>query len=554
MNQDTKLFGIMVLLAISLMVLFSVVQCSAEEDTSPPPSIVTTPKPEPEPPAPTQYTLTVTAGEGGTVSSNGGTYDEGTQVTITATPNEGYEFVGWEGSDSESNSLSVTLNGNTIVQAVFQSKISLIRSTIIGESNEVKTGFSMMGIFQFNDNNIFFLPSDFFTLPTYPLLHLKRDTIWQLEKVYSEFNEMQVWRDVKKIDEYNFVVADQGLEFGQEDRNQIVDLSLLEMGETYIFNFTNNQLSRKILSPNRGFYHSIDVGDLNNDKNLEIVSMYMALPSEYNEPLNGTNMYMFSEQTENSNNFINTTNKINPIDYYSKSSGAIIIDDFNGDNQPDLIKFSYKKPVGYNLDENHEYSYVLFSNNPSSNKIEVKLRKERFEEFPNDYGIAWARSSDIDKDGDLDLIVFMEEGNGGFKLDSWKNDSFGDFSFHQRIISTENFEPPGKKLNSRDFEIYDFDNDGDLDIFLQPQGQIPYPINFSKYIYLNNDGIFEKNSEDLIWDQNPNSEFEIVPIFFLKFIKIGGKPGFFGIKSFDETTGSEVEDGRLEIYEFLISN
>ncbi len=98
MNQDTKLFGIMTLLAISLMVLFSVVQCSAEEDTSPPPSIVTTPKPEPEPPAPTQYTLTVTAGEGGTVSSNGGTYDEGTSVTITATPNEGYEFVGWTGA------------------------------------------------------------------------------------------------------------------------------------------------------------------------------------------------------------------------------------------------------------------------------------------------------------------------------------------------------------------------------------------------------------------------------------------------------------------------
>ena len=120
MNQDTKLFGIMVLLAISLMVLFSVVQCSAEEDTAPPPSIVTTPKPEPEPtPATTQYTLTVTAGEGGTVSTDGGTYDEGTSVTITATPYEGYEFVGWEGSESDSSSLSLTLNGNTTVQALF---------------------------------------------------------------------------------------------------------------------------------------------------------------------------------------------------------------------------------------------------------------------------------------------------------------------------------------------------------------------------------------------------------------------------------------------------
>ena len=43
---------------------------------------------------PTQYTLTVTAGEGGTVSTQGGTYNE-TELTITATPDEGYVFTGW---------------------------------------------------------------------------------------------------------------------------------------------------------------------------------------------------------------------------------------------------------------------------------------------------------------------------------------------------------------------------------------------------------------------------------------------------------------------------
>ena len=42
-----------------------------EEDTTPPPQ-VQQPTPEPEPQAPTQYTLTVTAGEGGTVSTEGG--------------------------------------------------------------------------------------------------------------------------------------------------------------------------------------------------------------------------------------------------------------------------------------------------------------------------------------------------------------------------------------------------------------------------------------------------------------------------------------------------
>ena len=40
------------------------------------------------------YTLTVTAGEGGSVSTEGGEYEEGTEVTVTATSEEGYEFIG----------------------------------------------------------------------------------------------------------------------------------------------------------------------------------------------------------------------------------------------------------------------------------------------------------------------------------------------------------------------------------------------------------------------------------------------------------------------------
>jgi len=112
--KKLQLLSIFTLLSIAL-----IYSCSTEEeDTTPPPSIIATP--EPEPPAPTQYTLTVTAGEGGTVSTEGGTYDEGTEVTITATPGEGYEFVGWEGSDSDTISLTVTLNSNFSLSATFQ--------------------------------------------------------------------------------------------------------------------------------------------------------------------------------------------------------------------------------------------------------------------------------------------------------------------------------------------------------------------------------------------------------------------------------------------------
>ena len=74
---------------------------------------------EMEEPSPTQYTLAVSAGPGGTVSE-GGAYDEGTEVTITATADEGYEFIGWSGSDSAEASLTTTLNSNTTFEAIFE--------------------------------------------------------------------------------------------------------------------------------------------------------------------------------------------------------------------------------------------------------------------------------------------------------------------------------------------------------------------------------------------------------------------------------------------------
>ena len=66
------------------------------------------------------YTLTVSAGEGGSVSTEGGEYEEGTEVTITATPQEGYGFIGWNGSDSSSSTISVSLTSNTTIEAIFR--------------------------------------------------------------------------------------------------------------------------------------------------------------------------------------------------------------------------------------------------------------------------------------------------------------------------------------------------------------------------------------------------------------------------------------------------
>ncbi len=69
-----------------------------------------------------QYTLTVDTEGQGDVSLNptGGTYDEGTQVTLTAIEAPGWKFDHWEGDLSgDDNPATITMNSDKTVTAVF---------------------------------------------------------------------------------------------------------------------------------------------------------------------------------------------------------------------------------------------------------------------------------------------------------------------------------------------------------------------------------------------------------------------------------------------------
>ena len=103
------------------ILLLVIITCSKDssEDTSsvyvaPPTNTTNTPST-----TVIQYTITVSAGEGGSVSTTGGTYNDGTSISITAISGEGYGFIGWNGSDSTSSTISVTLTANTTIEALF---------------------------------------------------------------------------------------------------------------------------------------------------------------------------------------------------------------------------------------------------------------------------------------------------------------------------------------------------------------------------------------------------------------------------------------------------
>lgn len=91
-----------------------------------------TTSPEPEP---VSYNVNVSASTGGTVSDVASSVNSGTSLQITATPDTGYSFIGWTGSnESVNNPLSITVNADTNLVANFVENISLTFASVEGGS------------------------------------------------------------------------------------------------------------------------------------------------------------------------------------------------------------------------------------------------------------------------------------------------------------------------------------------------------------------------------------------------------------------------------------
>lgn len=78
-----------------------------------------------------KYNVTFTTGSGGSVSIPGGSYDSGSSVSVTATPNSEYVFVNWS-NGSIQNPLSVTVTSNQSITANFEKRKYPLTVSITG--------------------------------------------------------------------------------------------------------------------------------------------------------------------------------------------------------------------------------------------------------------------------------------------------------------------------------------------------------------------------------------------------------------------------------------
>ena len=96
---------------LTILVFFILLACS--KDSPIPDAVVPTP-------ILTKFTLAVAASEGGSVNTSGGTFNENTNVSVTASPADGFTFTGWTGDATGStNPLTISMNGDKNITATF---------------------------------------------------------------------------------------------------------------------------------------------------------------------------------------------------------------------------------------------------------------------------------------------------------------------------------------------------------------------------------------------------------------------------------------------------
>ena len=79
------------------------------------------------------FELVVSSGEGGSVNTSGGSYQSGSTLTVTATPEPEYLFVGWTGTESTDNPLTITVNSNQEISPIFEKKKYQLSVNVTGE-------------------------------------------------------------------------------------------------------------------------------------------------------------------------------------------------------------------------------------------------------------------------------------------------------------------------------------------------------------------------------------------------------------------------------------
>lgn len=409
--------------------------------------------------------------------------------------------------DNQTNETPIPKEQSTVKITSLPLKIDNISSADLGSALNGSisgTSYYLKGGLE----HLIISPTLFFNEPLIPAIHLiKKNNEWVYEASYAE-GAMGAGRDSDLLDdEGSIVFADHGLELKQ---------GTWPFGHIMMAKTNGERLSWSTISTDRSFYHSISIGDLNNDGLKDIIGLSMGTKGTwldnlhpYIQKVNGT--------FEANKNLISYTNWVGAY-----GAGAVLVGNVLGDSRPEIIRADYGINSSY---PSPRYSFAIFSYSAQSGKYEFIKSPGVFGFATRNLGVTSMKLADLDKDGDLDLMLAYE-GDQVNGVDIWTNNGNGDF-----VYKNQTLEYSFTDLQFREFEVIDADGDGWQDVVLNPStGRLFKSANFgvadvylNNLIWRNNNGTFEKLNKVQILP------FSQVPTYFKAF-SFNNKLKFIGIR------------------------
>ena len=470
---------------LSLLLLITCSKDSAEDNSSvyvAPPTNTTNPTT-----SVTQYTLTVTAGDGGSVSTSGGTYNDGTSISITATPSEGYGFVGWNGSDSSSSTISVTLTANTTIEALFGQLPQLTlpntpsKMFTKGVGDTLSIGFSHSGGYkssslsaEYGSVNVISEPNEGdtegnvvieYTVNTVENVDWTK-TIAGTDNIeinfigvdnLATFSEYQVRTQPEPI--YKDYLKSSHDLFATRNKVDINLIRYLNQRDNLYQNFCNN-IRTDVYNISGNQFDELDgvaYADVNNDGYDDILihptyqdlsGGFTSVPLEYELYLYENGSYVFTE--------INWGGIDPPKVHLARK---IIVGDYDNDGDPDF----YSANQGLDIPPySGEFNSFIINNYNINGTFGYKVH-----EFAN--GAHEASSGDVDNDGDLDIFSKASRDNSpqnGYTSKFFENQGTFNFPIWADRMQPENGDNFWYWRSTYQSELIDVDKDGNTDLLV----------------------------------------------------------------------------------------